>query len=271
MRHIAEIENSERLSKEEGDALRNLLLYLRYILKHRYVMIAHKVDLRPEDLWLVTSGRSRGTKLVQQLIFQYAEERKVPIQVATGLGAGHGFRSDLNISDEALTRDSMGLAGLYLVYTLLSEAPKMRIGVALIKLYKKQEGDSLPEFSGWRPESRSAVNYKGYYYLYDGGLYLVGHTILTGYPRLTCVQPVAIEKPDHYLGMVSSASREELVFHSWCFIKKTSKTLIRLAKEKYAMLGMFNADELAKSDPDVLEFFNGRTVSKVPRPKDSHG
>jgi hypothetical protein len=40
-----EEDRSEKLSREDGDALRNLLLYLRYVMRHKFVVIAQKTGL----------------------------------------------------------------------------------------------------------------------------------------------------------------------------------------------------------------------------------
>jgi hypothetical protein len=216
-----EVDHSERLSKEDGDALRNLLLYLRYVMRHQIKTIARKVDVPAEALWLITAGRSRGNKDIRGKIYRYAEDRRVPLEIATGLGAFHGFRAELNISDEALTKDSARLAGRYLNYTLLEGAPNEKVGVTLVTLYRKDEGDHLPEFSAWREDFRA----KGYYYIYDNSLFLVGHTLSTGYPRLLCLRPKGVDGLDPFFGSVSSASRDDVSFQSFCFLKKTTPTL----------------------------------------------
>jgi hypothetical protein len=268
-----QVEASERLSKEEGDALRNLLHYLRYTMRHQYVAIAQKIGVRPEALWLVTSGRSRGTQALKDRLYKYAQDRRIPIEVATDLGAGHGFRSELNISDETLTKDSARVAGRYLNLTLLTGAPSERIGVTLVTLYRKEEGDSLPEFSTWRPErdGASAVRHKGFYYFFHGALYLVGHTVSTGFPRLTCLQPQDSEGTGPYFGTVTAASNEDVAFHSWCFLHRTTTPLIRMRKQNWSTLGIFEMQALADSEPDAVRMLRGRTVQRLSRPITSHG
>lgn len=261
-------DRSDKLSREEGDALRNLLLYLRYVMRHKFVVIAHKAGVRQDTIFTITSGRSRGTKFVQERIYEYARERRVPIEVATGLGANHGFRSELNISDETLTKDSIALSGRYLVYTLLSDAPTERVGVTLVTLYRKNEGDSLPEFSGWRPETRSdAVQHKGFYYLYEGGLYLIGHTVSTGYPRMTCVKSYG--DGSDFIGTVTAATHDDLSFQSWCYFKKTPKSLMRLRREEWKMLGVFDLSDLETADPDVVRALHDKPVQRVSRSRPS--
>lgn len=263
-----EEDRSEKLSREDGDALRNLLLYLRYVMRHKFVVIAQKTGIDQETIFTITSGRSRGTKFVQEQIHEYARERRIPIEIAASLGANHGFRSELNISDETLTKDAAALSGRYLVYTVLSAEPTERVGVTLVTLYKKEEGDSLPEFSGWRPETRSdAVQHKGFYYLYEGGLYLVGHTKSTGYPRMTCVKPAG-ESPD-FIGTVTAATHDDLSFQSWCYFKKISKSLMQMRRENWKMLGVFDLPDLESTDPDVARALHGKPVQKVPRSRPS--
>jgi hypothetical protein len=270
--HHDEIDQSERLSKEEGDALRNLLLYLRYVMRHQYVTIAHKVQVTPEVLWTITAGRSRGTKLLRDKIYGYAEDRRIPIEVAIGLGANQGFRAELHIEDETLMKDSIRLAGRYLNYRLLTVAPKEIVGVTLVTLYRKAEGDSLPEFAGWRPDSRSGgIRNRGYYYLYDGALYLVGHTVLTGYPRLQCLEPQGADGLEPFYGTVTSASREDLSFVSVCYLKKTSPHLIRLRRQNWSMLGVFDLTTIAKDEPEVADALRGKRVLQISRRSTPHG
>lgn len=263
-----EEDRSEKLSREDGDALRNLLLYLRYVMRHKFVAIAQKSGVRQEVIFTITSGRSRGTKFVQERIYEYARERRVPIEIATGLGANHGFRSELNISDETLTKDAIALAGRYLLYTLLSMEPTERVGVTLVTLYPKEEGDSLPEFSGWRPETRAeAVQHKGFYYLYEGGLYLVGHTTSTGYPRMTCVKSAG--EAGDFVGTVTAATHDDLSFQSWCYLKKTPKSLRALRREEFKMLGIFDLPDLEKAEPEIPQALHGKPIQRVPRSRPS--
>ena len=257
-------DQSERLSREEGDALRNLLLYLRYVLRHQFVAIAQKVNVSTEKLWQITAGRSRGTKNLREKIYKYAEERHVPIDIATGLGAHHGFRAELNISDETLTKDSVRLAGRYLNYTLLNSPPNQKVGVTLVTLYRKEEGDSLPEFAAWRPDFRI----KGYYYFYDGIIYLIGHAVMTGYPRLLCMEPIAADDFDNFVGTVCTASRDNIAFHSMCYMKKTTPHLIKLRRKNWSMLGIFELKKLEKDAQDVALTLRGKQVLQIPRRPD---
>ncbi|KYK49429.1 hypothetical protein A1D31_39850 [Bradyrhizobium liaoningense] len=267
--HDGDEDLSERLSKEEGDALRNLLLYLRYVIRHQYVTIARKVQLPPEALWTITAGRSRGTKRIRDKIFAYAEDRRVPVEIATRLGAAQGFRSEIHVDDETLTKDSIRLAGRYLMYTLLTADPET-IGVTLVSLYRKNEGDSLPEFAGWRPDAKGGIRNNGYYYLFDGALYLIGHTIATGYPRLLCLEPQGADGLDPFYGTVSSASREDLSFLSVCYLKKTSP-LIRLRRQNWSMLGVFDLKTIESTEPDVAKALRGKRVLQIARRSTLHG
>jgi hypothetical protein len=266
-----ETNQSERLSREEGDALRNLLLYLRYVLGHQYVAIAKRVQVPAEELWKITARRSRGTVLRRDKIHKYAEDRRIPIEVGTALGASHGFRSELHIGDEALTRDSIRLAGRYLNYTLLSGAPKAMVGVSLVTLYRKEEGDSLPQFAAWRPDSHGGMRNKGYYYLFDGALYLVGHTLMTAYPRLLCLEPLGSDGLEPFYGTVASGSHEDLSFLSVCYLKKTSPHLIRLRRQNWSMLGVFDLESIANDEPDVADALRNKQVLRIARRSTLHG
>lgn len=264
-----EEDRSARLSKEEGDELRNLLHYLRYVMRHQFVAIARKTNVRQDAIFAITCGRSRGTRRIQDRIYQYAKERRVPIEVATGLGASHGFRRELNISDETLAKDANALSGRYVVYTLLSSEPDKKIGATLVTLYPKEEGNSLPEFAGWRPEERAdPVRNKGFYYRYDGGLYLIGHTLSTGYVRMLCVKPIEEDGSD-FFGTITAATPDDLSFHSWCYFKKAEKSLLQMRREAWAMLGVFDLPELEAHAPDVVRMLAGRMVQKVPRSRPS--
>lgn len=266
----SEAEQSERLSQDEGEALRDLLVYLRYEMRHQFKAIAKKLGIRAELLWAVSNGRSRGTKVLRELVHGYAKENRVPIEIAMKVGVTRGFPSEMDIGDEALAKDAIELAGRYLTFTLLSKAPRNRVGVTLMSLYRKPEGTALPEFGAWRPESRGGVQHKGFYYKFHGGLYLVGHTVMTGYPRLLCVQAVS-GGVRHFLGTVSAASHDDLSFQSWCYIKPTSVPLIRMRKENWSMLGIFDMADLKKPHPEVVEAFKSKVVQKVARPVAENG
>lgn len=209
------------------------------------------------DISNILVDRFRPTADIARKIFAFATKRGLTIG-GDVIDYKHSVALEMDLDEDILAEDADSLASDYLLYVLNDG----EVGVSCLTLYKYSRDRQWPVFSSWR----KGLTVQGYYHLYKGVAYLIGHVHNAAYPRLITLWTDAHLPSGHRFGTIASATPMDYSMFSWCYIKPTDSADLR--KDEWRALGHFSLDRIATEAPEVGEFFAQRSPVSVPLRRD---
>lgn len=174
------------------------------------------------------------------------------------------IKLDMGLDEKILRADAERISGHYRCYVLVETD---KVALTWLELYDKRKRP-LPAFTAWRPDAEGEKRtFSGYYYMYEGILYLVGHRKGSAYPWNMIAVPRQRGDETDFLAELSASTNRHAAIMTRCYLERiTSEEAERFRQNPDNELGERSLPEACEKMPELKLLMGKDALHRIDRP-----